>query len=210
MTQEMHGPGKEEDTVVTTNVQREASEIASDKAGRNVPHSGCNTGATANNEDSPGSPSILEIILEGDTTLPADHDMSQSPTVQSQHMEIPPPGVKPPTFAEMAHRGANKKPSVSILLHCAVCGLKFYTQKGRSDHSTECKETATTVGQIETEAEKLPTKSKCTETTGSKKKAEKTKKGQRSWKRKPVRPVYCKYCDLNIFLLTTLEDHYLR
>ncbi|GFT90249.1 hypothetical protein TNCV_701701 [Trichonephila clavipes] len=68
--------------------------------------------------------------------LQPDHNMTQSPTVQSQHMESPPTGVKPPTFSEMAQRGANK-PSASILLHCAACGLKFYTQKGFSDHATE-------------------------------------------------------------------------
>ncbi|GFV77826.1 hypothetical protein TNCV_4674201 [Trichonephila clavipes] len=136
--------------------------------------------------------------------------MSQSPTVQSQHRESPPLGAKAPTFAEMARKGANKKPSVTILLDYAECGMKFYTQKGRSDHSAECKGTAST-GRIDTEGKKLPTKSERTVKAGSGKSVvEKKKKEQGSWKRKPVRPVYCKYCDLKIFLFTTLEDHYLR
>ncbi|GFT73793.1 hypothetical protein TNCV_1327891 [Trichonephila clavipes] len=72
--------------------------------------------------------------------------MSQSPTEQSQHRDRPPPEITSPTFAEMAQRSANKKPSVSKLLPCAVCGTKFYTQKGLSDHAASCKKTEQAAG----------------------------------------------------------------
>ncbi|GFT73855.1 hypothetical protein TNCV_1353261 [Trichonephila clavipes] len=101
--------------------QQQISETSSEQAGRSTPPSGCDTGAVKTNEDSPDPPLILEIILEGDITLLADRAMSQSPTEQSQHRDRPPPEITSPTFAEMAQRSANKKPSVSKLP--ALCCL---------------------------------------------------------------------------------------
>ncbi|GFT76691.1 hypothetical protein TNCV_335581 [Trichonephila clavipes] len=186
---------------------------------RITPDKGETRATTSKQEGSPASPSILDMLLEEDTTLPGESATQISPALQNKQEEGPPPKPRSPTFAEKARKGANKKPSVPMLLHCVECGQKFYTNKGLEDHKPGCNNTAGVAENNKdrkTQESKEHSKSsketlgKSTEVAGQKTGTNRETRPQPKKHRKPVRPTYCKYCASSIFLLTTLEDHYLR
>ncbi|GFV09644.1 hypothetical protein TNCV_2937551 [Trichonephila clavipes] len=172
-------------------------------------------------EDKPPSPSILDIILDGDISLPVvpltatDLETSTEPASKGNTV---PRAKKQPSFAQMAQRGANKRPSVTKLLPCNKCGLKFYTQHGLRSHSASC--TTTALKENENKSERRETARNAEERKGSEKTGKQVGTGAKrktnqsggrgtANKRKPIKPTFCRHCNHSIFLSLTLENHYL-
>ncbi|GFY41232.1 hypothetical protein TNIN_438471 [Trichonephila inaurata madagascariensis] len=95
------------------------------------------------------SPSILEIILGGESSTQMEAEDSVPP-VQADRADLiekwknnltgspPIPAFAPPSYANVAKRGVAKVASVSKLWSCGNCPKKFYTEKGATDHRATC------------------------------------------------------------------------